>query len=248
MRPIGFSTGALGHSDFRLGLRILRKKSTRVVELSALREAELAPLINALDTLDLLQFTYVSLHAPSRYEKSREEEIIRLLQDVVSRRWPIILHPDTIYDPSAWESFGDLLLIENMDKRNPTGRTARELSYFFRKLPRAGLCFDIGHCRQVDPTMNESYLILKEFGDRLRQVHVSEVNTRSTHDPLSGASIAAFEKISYLIPEAVPVILESPVQEREVGAEIEKARLALPLVASKRSRKLHLKPLQNAVA
>jgi len=81
------------------------------------------------------------------------------------------------------------------------GRTARELSEIFQKLPEAQLYLDLRHCRQVDPTMNESYLILQQFGARLGQLHVSEVNSRSTHDPLSDAAVSAFEKIAFLIPE-----------------------------------------------
>lgn len=229
MRPMGFSTGALAYGDFGLALKILGNTHRRAVELSALREHELAPLIKALDSLDLSNFKYVSVHAPSKFVPAQEKEIITLLAKVANRNWPIILHPDTIHNYSSWNVFADLLFIENMDKRNQMGRTAMELSEIFDKLPQAKLCFDIGHCRQVDPTMNESYLILRQFGTRLGQLHVSEVNSRSTHDPLSGASISAFEKIAYLIPEDVPVILESPVPPESINAEIEHARLALPV-------------------
>jgi hypothetical protein len=231
MRPIGFSTGALAYSDFRLGLEILQRKGTKLVELSALREAELGPLVSALDSLDLSEMDYVSVHAPSKYDPGQEPEIIALLEPVVERGWPIILHPGAICDFSSWKAFGELLLIENMDKRNRTGRSARELQEIFRNLPSAGLCFDIGHCRQVDPTMNEAYLILREFPHKLRQLHVSEVNSRSTHDPLSSASITAFEMVAGLVPEHIPIILESPVQEAEVRQEIERVRLALPILS-----------------
>ena len=229
MRPIGFSTGALAYGDFRRGLEILRGVPTSAVELSALRESELAPLVDSLGSLDLGPFTYVSFHAPSKFPKEHEKEVIHLLRKVAAQGFRIVLHPDAIYDASAWKSFGSLLLIENMDKRNAIGRTERELSEVFTMLPEAGLCFDIGHCRQVDPTMNESYLILKTFGDKLRQLHLSEVNSRSTHDALSQASICAFEKVAYLIPEHIPVILESPVDGSRVEWEIEQARLALPV-------------------
>ncbi len=232
MRPIGFSTGALAYGDFRRGLAILEGGHTKSVELSALRENELVPLIAALDSLDLSRFSYISVHAPSKYEPAHERQITELLKRVANRGWPIVLHPDTVHDFSAWAVFRDLLFIENMDKRNQTGRTAQELSAVFAKLPHAGLCFDLGHCRQVDPTMNEACLILSTFGARLKQLHLSEVNSRSTHDSLSGASIGAFQKISHLIPGHVPVILESPVAEAEVEAEIERAHLALPLAAS----------------
>jgi hypothetical protein len=115
-----------------------------------------------------------------------------------------------------------------MDKRKPIGRTARELDRVFGQLPDASLCFDIGHARQCDPTMTEAYLILREFGSKLRQVHVSEVNTRSKHDPLSYASILAYQEVAHLIPANVPLILETPVTADQIEAEIAKVRKALP--------------------
>jgi sugar phosphate isomerase/epimerase len=134
-----------------------------------------------------------------------------------------------------------------MDKRNQTGRTAQELSLIFAKLPNAGLCFDLGHCRQVDPTMNEAFLILNEFSNRLVQLHVSEVNTRSKHDPLTSASIGAFEKIAHLIPASIPVILESPVEQSEIETEIDHTRQALPTTAHNGNRKHELRVAQNGI-
>jgi hypothetical protein len=65
------------------------------------------------------------------------------------------------------------------------------------------------------------------FGSRLGQVHISEVNSRSTHEPLSEASMGAFEKISHLISVDVPVIVESPVDAGQVKEEMKHARVAL---------------------
>jgi hypothetical protein len=235
MRPIGFSTGALAYSDFRLGLKILCATDATAIELSSLREAELEPLVGAIDSLDLGHFRYISFHAPSRYEKRHEPRIIALLKKVSRRRWPIVVHPDTMHDFAAWNSFGDLLLVENMDKRNFTGRTGSELAAIFSKLPNAQLCFDLGHARQVDPTMTESYSILKMFRSKLRQLHISEVNSSSTHDRLSEASLGAFEKISHLIPPDVPVILESPVTAGQVKEEMKHAQAALATNGASRS-------------
>lgn len=162
--------------------------------------------------------------------------------------WRIVLHPDAIRDVALWNSFGPLLLIENMDKRNICGRTERELSEIFARLSEAGLCFDIGHCRQVDPTMNEAYLILRAFGDRLLQLHVNEVNSRSTHNPLSNAAIDAFRAVSSLIPENTPVILESLVREEDINREIELARLALPVSPAGGRTKTRAASLQSAIA
>ena len=248
MRPIGFSTGALAYGDFRKGLAILRGKHTTTLELSALRENELAPLVAALDSLDLSGYTYISVHAPSKFRVEDEPAIVGLLGVVASRGWPIVLHPDAIRNAAGWRSFGPLLLIENMDKRNISGRTVRELSEIFAELPQAGLCFDVGHCRQVDPTMNEAHLILRAFGDRLRQLHISEVNSRSTHDPLSSAAIDAFRAVASLVPENIPVILESPVREEDVGREVEQARLALPVLPTGSWARARSADLHSAIA
>jgi hypothetical protein len=208
---------------------MMRAHHLQAVELSALRVNELVPLLNDLDSLELRQFSYVSIHAPSEFSAAQEPAIRDLLMSQLHRGWPIVIHPDTIHNFELWRDFGPLLAIENMDKRKPIGRTAQELASIFQKLPEATLCFDIGHARQVDPTMTESYLILRQFGPRLRQVHVSEVNTRSKHDVLSYASILAFQEVADLIPLEVPLILETPLIESEMQSEIEKVDSALPV-------------------
>ncbi|MCA9664088.1 MAG: hypothetical protein KC503_00825 [Myxococcales bacterium] len=201
----------------------------RAVELSALREAELPVLVDALAELDLTGIDYVSVHVPSRVAPEQERSVVELLAAVAERRWPLVVHPDAIHDVTLWRRFGPLLCLENMDRRKPTGRTADELACWFETFPEAGFCFDLGHARQVDPTMIEARLLLERFADRLLQLHVSEVASSSKHQRLSWLSIEAFRTLANDIPEAVPVILESPVDESEIGEEIGRARSALPL-------------------
>lgn len=227
MRLIGFSTGALTRDDFRAALGILARKQVRAVELSALRQNELLPLVEELDRLDLRQFRYISFHAPSVMDPEFESVAIDALDQVALRQWPIILHPDAMYTPAKWAHFADLLCIENMDKRKPIGQTASHLAEIFKLLPKACLCFDIGHARQVDPTMSEATAILQFCERRLRQVHISEVNSQSRHDALSFESVLAFRKVAHLIPESVPAIVESRVVEEEVEDEIQNVAKAL---------------------
>lgn len=229
MRPIGFSTGALALGDFRRGLAMTRAARLPAVELSALRQHELRPLLDALPSLDLSGFAYISIHAPSQIAPEWEAEASELLRAELWRNWPIIVHPDAITNAVLWQDFGPLLCIENMDKRKPIGRTARELRSVFERLPEASLCFDVGHAQQCDPSMTESYLILREFGARLRQVHISEVSTSSRHNRLSQLAMLVFPEVAHRIPESVPLILESPVKEAEIAEEIDRARRALPL-------------------
>jgi hypothetical protein len=225
--PIGFSTGALARSDFATALDWLRGSPTEAVELSALRRAELEPLALAAAGLDLTQYQYVSVHAPGRIPASDEHAVVQTLREFTARGWPVVLHPNAITDPVHWEELGGVLLLENMDKRKLVGRTADELSELFLVLPEARLCFDIAHARQFDGTMTEAYRILKRFGDRLAQVHISEVTSGSAHDRISPSARRAFLKVATLIPSDTPVIVESCVAREDIQDELIRARAAL---------------------
>lgn len=75
--------------------------------------------------------------------------------------------------------------------------------------------------------MSEASTILQCFRDRIKQLHVSEVNTQSKHDCLSLESTIAFQKVSHLVPADVPIIMESRVGESEINEEIQSALAAL---------------------
>ena len=222
MRDIGFSTGALALGDFRRGLELLSQHGSTVVELSALREAELPALMAAMFDLDLSQYHYVSVHAPSRLRIMKETTAAALLSPCIEKGWPVVLHPDAIGDHGCWRDFGHLLCIENMDKRKPSGRTSDELDPHFEQLPDASLCLDLGHARQVDPTLGMARQILRNHGHRLVQLHLSELDARSHHEPLSMATIWAVREIARSIPPA-PVILESVVKEHQIARELQMA-------------------------
>ena len=226
MRRIGFSTGALARGDFRAALAILCQHDISIIELSALRFEELTPLVTALPSLDLAHFAFVAVHAPSRFARDSEQQVVEQLCLVAERGYPVIVHPDVIIEPERWNVLGNLLAIENMDKRKPLGRTVSELHEIFRLLPAARFCFDIGHARQVDPSMTEASLLLHTFGDRLLEVHMSEVNTASRHDPISLNAVMAFSAIAGSIPEEIPIILEPLIDQGQsaIGIELQRAR------------------------
>jgi len=223
MRPIGFSTGALCYSDFRQALQFLAGTNATAVELSALRQPELEPLVAALPDLSVQQYKHVSVHLPSSIEPAFEA----IMLDLLARfpvGWPLITHPNIVSLWDRWRALGGRLCIENMDKRKPVGQTARDLREIFEKLPDATFCLDLGHAHQIDPTMGEAVLIIEAFRDRLSQLHVSEVNSESKHDPVSRESASAFSLVAHLIPEGLPTILESrlsPLSVDVIQAEID---------------------------
>jgi hypothetical protein len=216
---IGFSTGALALSDVVRGLTINRQAGMNAAEVSALRESEVADLLAVLDDLPLEGLDYVSFHAPSHLDGMSDQQLIHQLQPVLEREWPIIVHPNIISDFDLWASLGNQILIENMDQRKPIGRTTEDLRWLFERLPDAGLCFDIAHARQVDPTMSVAVEILTEFRDRLAELHISEVDSASRHVRISQMAMRSYQRVSTLIPAHIPVIIESMIGESAVAAE-----------------------------
>ena len=72
--------------------------------------------------------------------------------------------------------------------------------------------------------MTEASLLLKAFGDRLVEVHMSEVNTASRHDPISLNAVMAFSAIAASIPEEVPIILEPLIDQGQSDVQTELRR------------------------
>jgi hypothetical protein len=219
MNPIGFSTGALALGDFRTALGYLVGRPFTVVELSALRVSELPVMLDTIPSLNLDQFRYIALHVPSMFSTAEEPEIVRLLEQV-PMDWKLILHPDTIHDPAKWRAFGERLVLENLDRRKPDGRSAEELARWFERLPDAKLCLDLAHAQQWDTTMTEAYLFLKIFAERLCQIHISQLDSASRHYSLSTSSVRAFSELAWLIPDGIPLIIESRVSAEEMDREV----------------------------
>src|SRR3954453_13005022 len=131
MRPIGFSTGALAKGDFETGLQLQRVFiQIDAVELSALRDRELAGLVDAIPHLDLSRFAYDSFHAPSRLQTLDEETVFELLRRLPDS-WPIVVHPEILRTAALWGALGRRLSLENMDNRKTSGRALDELRQLF---------------------------------------------------------------------------------------------------------------------
>jgi|ERR1041385_116073 hypothetical protein len=221
MKPIGFSTGALAKGDFAAGLALQRDvPRIDAVELSALRDHELPTLIDAVPDLDLDEFGYVSFHAPSKLQTLDEQSVFELLP-ALPESWPIIVHPELLQTPSLWRQLGKRLCLENMDNRKTTGRTIAELHTLFEAFPEATFCLDLGHARQIDPTMVSAMLMLQEFGDRIVELHISEVGPRGEHLPLGATTRQAFARVVHLIPADCPLIIESIIPAELIEHELD---------------------------
>jgi len=220
MRNIGLSTGTLALGDFKRGTAMVRSSTASAIELSALREEELDPLLAFLAELDVSEFSYISLHAPSRLTELTEQLLVEKLHEAVTRLNAITVHADIIEDPCLWRDLGPLLCIENMDARKATGRNADELSDLFEQIPDASFCFDIGHAHHIDATMEHAKSMLRKFRSRLRSIHFSEVDKSGHHVPLTTRTMKTYSRVFALVPQACTIIVESPAEAGGLGDQI----------------------------
>jgi hypothetical protein len=228
MRRIGFSTGALAKGDFQEGIRLQEvHPDAEALELSALREDELDALIKALPSINLGKYRYVSVHAPSKRLHLSETELVDKLQKLTTYVPSIVVHPDVIEDINIWKRLEQFVVLENMDQRKPIARTAIEMKKYFDALPNARFCFDIGHARQVDPTLSVAVELLLAYSDRLAEVHISEVDAASRHVAISTMAMKSYQRIASLIPKDIPVIVESSVTSDSFQEEINMALASL---------------------
>jgi hypothetical protein len=235
MRKFGFSTGALAKSDVKKALDLSARYHANAVEYSALRFNEVEPMVNFLYRHGVGKYDYAAFHAPSSFAAEDETTLVMLLRDLV-KKWSInvVIHPDSIHDFALWRQLGDKLCIENMDHRKRIGRTADELSDIFKKLPRARLCFDIGHAHEIDRSLSNAYEILRRYRNRIMHVHMSEVSDEGEHRGFSASSKSSFAKLLDLIPNDAAVILETVTPDENVGEQLNEAKTMFLAVSGKK--------------
>lgn len=218
MQRLGFSTGALAKGDFARGVALQQTSTTTAVELSALRENELPSLIEKWRDLDLSRFEYVSVHAPGKLANGDAALLDHLA--ALPEAWPVVAHPEVLKTEDEWRRLGPRLCIENMDMRKTTGRTTEELRALFDRFPDARFCLDLGHTRQVDPTMATALRMIHEFSDRLVQIHISEVGPLGEHLPISAFAAAELRLVTPRVPQDCAVIIESMLTEVQIAREL----------------------------
>lgn len=183
--------------------------SSFAIELSALSEPELPGLLGFLEDAPQLPFHFVSVHAPSKQRAMDEDDLVSLLLRIPAWIDAIVIHPDTIVDPTPYRRLGRRLAIENMDTRKPEGQSASDLTAIFDELPEASFCFDVAHAKDVDPTMGEAGRILDTHFSRLSHVHLSSLDAESHHVSLSAEDQDLFKELLARCKD-VPWILEAP--------------------------------------
>lgn len=211
MHIIGWSTGSLlregDKSNYPLAIELLNTTPFTAIEFGILSEKHLSIFLKYLPDLDISRFDRVSFHA-CKLNELTEKELLEQIEPVIERGWPIINHPDMITDYSLWRGLGDQLYIENMDSSKKFGRTVEEMEQILDNLPDASVCFDIGHAKQVDPTMKLGRELCIKFNEKIKEIHLSEVDVVTCgHEIISHNTLQLFGQITDVLPSS-PIILE----------------------------------------
>ena len=140
-----------------------------------------------------LPFRYVSVHAPVKHQglTSRARATAGRASGLgqIHRR-----APGCLFRLGAYQSLGTRLVLENMDDRKNTGRTADEIETVLRGAADAGFCLDVAHAWSIDPTMIVAHELLDRFRSRLRHVHLSSLSD-GHHVPVAPEDESLFAEV-----------------------------------------------------
>ena len=212
--PAGVSTGYM--DDARLDWPALVGRagqiSEDVVEISALSGHELPSLVNWMRHIDRPPFAYVAVHGPTKDVLVEPAGLASQLSGLPAWVTSIVLHPDTLGEPLAFRSLGSRLVLENMDFRKLSGRSAIEMVALFNLLPEAGFCLDVAHARSIDPAMRTAHELLDQFRNRLRQIHISGLDKDGHHIPITEGDLDTYAPVLQRCAD-IPVVFEAPPPE-----------------------------------
>lgn len=95
-----------------------------------------------------------------------------------------------------------------LDCQKEFGRDIRDLRAVFAAFPDAGFCLDVAHVWTNDRSLALGHALMDNFGDRLRQLHVSGIEEDGTHRPTTLDDLELYEPLLMRCPQ-VPWLLET---------------------------------------
>lgn len=223
-RIFGFATGGIlkskiskNSSERDLILNYLKKSGISGIEFSFGRKKELYSF-KLSEELKLLlkQFDYLSLHSPFRLitESKNKKEVIKQL-DIIAKLYKkigaknVIIHPDNLSSSKILKSYNFNISTENLPKKYNI--TISDLKIIFKKYPKLGFCLDITHAFSF--SKYETSRLIKEFGNKITQIHFSCHYKGKDHQSLKTATKEFLFSIQPIKKINVPIIIETGFEE-----------------------------------
>ena len=222
---VGHSTRALDRHDVDRAVTAALAAGGNIVELSALDEADLDPVLAASRGFARRAFRRLSIHAPARGRQLPESELVGRL---ACAGVPVVVHPEVIGDPEPWRLLGRRLLVENTDGRT-TGRpsTPSDLVEIFAELPDAGFCLDVSHALHAGglEVVDELAVVL---APRLDQLHAGCGCGCDAEERLGDDVLRALMRVLPRAGRPLPIIIERPCSSAAAAmAQVYAVRAAL---------------------
>jgi len=208
---LGFSSGTLHRTHDALSpdtFDVFRKLGCNAIEVMFHNAVDVDKFLQ-IQKSDLDGFEYVSLHAPMYMGKEQDAEYRRALLAIVEKQKEInfqcvVLHPDMFETLDMLKEFDLPYAIENMDNRKSRYKNVEDLKQLFAEFDTK-FVLDLNHVYVNDQSMNLTTEFIREFGDRLTEIHLS--GFEALHEPLF---ITKQTEILDALPDkSLPIILES---------------------------------------
>lgn len=210
-RPVGFSHGALYkiHDVYSMqNIQLFENCGCTAIEINFHRVQE-AYNFNKIVPF-IKNFQYVSMHAPCDCRYGNNVKTRALLKLIESMSLEInaelvVVHPDLVDDWTVFDNLQVSWAIENMDERKDCYKNVADLQQFLNHYHNWGLVLDLGHANVNDKTMVLADDIIKNFQNKIKEIHLSGYKT--FHDPLyQTRQVEIIERCKQL---EVPIIIES---------------------------------------
>lgn len=188
MKKIGFSTGAFYKILPRASIEtieMIRNIGCNAIEFSPEFE-QLENFTKVIKTEDLKGFEYVSLHTPQKLFELKPDETLEGLKWIeeiyrVLNLNCVVIHPHNFVNFDIFKGFSFPIGIENEDNRKSSGQTVAEMAKIL-KANNFGMVLDLNHCYVNDNSMDLADSFVKNFSNKIKEVHVSGFT--ELHDPL----------------------------------------------------------------
>ncbi|MFA6098802.1 MAG: hypothetical protein WCV50_03440 [Patescibacteria group bacterium] len=219
----GFSTGDLhDYMEPKQAIAEFKKIGCRAVELGFVRKERIeAGELAAITEEDLAGFDYVSLHAP-RMDYADNQETFKIFQAIseTHKLRPldvVVIHPDNVIDIDIFDDLPFPVGFENMDKAKNFGKKPEDLSKLLTLNTLFRFILDVNHIWDNDPTMKLAADFIKEFSERLSEIHISGLDSENVHYPLFKTRQTEIIKAAKGLD--VPFICESGLAPQELALE-----------------------------
>lgn len=201
-------------------VKYIRKLDVAGVELTIASPQELFDFkLSNSDRKWLKDLDYVSIHAPFfDFGNNKDKDLVKKGMDCIFKLYKevgaknVVIHPDELPSNELLKDYDFNISTENLEGEghNYIG----DLKKIFAEYPKMGLCLDISHTYTF--SKNETKKLIKEFKDRITQIHFSGTYRKKCHQSLRNVSRDFLRSIEPLKEFDVPIVIEEDIKTKSL--------------------------------